>query len=178
MVIAGEEKILINRRFIGGILLATGIVCAFPATAMNSNNSPLEVAIFPPLQYPATDFSVTGLRLSVVGVNREASGLDLALLGNVTNVMFKGLAISGLFNYNRAGATIIGLQVAGIANINPGHSEVYGLQLAGFNNAGTVHGLQLGLINIAHELHGIQIGLFNVNMNGPFHASPIINAAF
>lgn len=172
------ECTLVSRSFLSGILLVAGLVCSFPAVAANSDVTPLEVALFPPLQLPSTDYSVKGLRLSVVGVNREAFGLDLALLGNVTNVMFKGIAISGLFNYNGAGATVAGLQLAGIANINSGHNSVYGLQLAAFNRAGTVYGLQLGLINIAEELHGIQIGLFNVNKKGPFHASPIINAAF
>jgi hypothetical protein len=153
-------------------------MCSFPAVAADSDNTPLEIAIFPPLQLPGTDFGVKGLRLSVVGLNREARGLDLALLGNITNVNFKGIAISGLFNYNRGASTVVGLQVAGLANLNTGHSVVYGVQVAGFNDAGTVYGLQIGLINIANELHGIQIGLCNVNKNGPFHVSPIINAAF
>lgn len=146
--------------------------------AEQSDNTPIEIALFPPLQLPGTEFGVKGLRLSVVGLNREVRGLDLALMGNVTNVEFKGVAIAGLFNYNRGGSTVIGLQVAGVANINSGHSEVYGVQLAGVNMAGTVYGLQLGLVNIATELHGVQIGLVNVNKSGPFHISPIINAAF
>lgn len=169
---------MLKRSFLTGILLAAGLMCSFPAAAMDSDNTPLEVAIVPPLQIPGTGYGVKGLRFSVVGVNREVRGLDFALLGNITNVMFKGLAISGLFNYNRAGSTVIGLQLAGIANINSGHSEVYGIQLALVNDAGSVYGLQLGLVNIANDLHGIQIGLININHNGPFHTSPIINAAF
>jgi hypothetical protein len=153
-------------------------MCSFPAMAANSDNTPIEVALFPPLQLPSSEFSVKGLRLSVVGVNREMTGIDLALLGNVTNVGFAGLAISGLFNYNNGGSTVVGLQLALGANINSGHNEVYGLQVAGYNRAGSVYGFQIGLINVADDLHGIQIGLFNMNKNGPFHASPIINAAF
>ncbi len=156
----------------------TGLMGSFAAMAADSDNSPLELALFPPLQLPGTEFGVKGLRVSIVGLNREVRGLDLAILGNITNVTFKGTAIAGLFNYNRASSTIIGLQVAGIANINAGQNDVYGVQLAGFNSAGNVHGLQIGLLNICNQLHGIQIGLFNINKNGLFHASPIINAAF
>ena len=167
-----------RRNFFAAILLSTSIIFSVPATAEQSDNTPLEIGLFPPLQLPNTDFGVKGLRLSLVGLNRELRGLDIGLLGNMTNVEFKGVAISGLFNYNRGGSTVIGLQLAGIANINSGHSEVYGVQLAGYNIAGTVYGLQLGLVNIATELHGIQIGLVNINKGGPFHVSPILNASF
>jgi hypothetical protein len=176
-VIEGENT-LFRRNFLTGTLLALGVMCSLTAAASDSDNSPLEVGIFPPLQYPSTSFGVTGLRLSVVGVSREARGLDLALLGHATDLMFKGLAISGLFNYNQNASYIYGLQVAGLANINRGQNAVYGLQLALYNSAGSVYGLQLGLINVAEVLHGVQIGLFNINKAGPFHASPIINAAF
>lgn len=150
----------------------------YAARAADSDVSPLEVGLFPPLQLPNSDYGIRGLRLTVVGLNREDIGLDVGLLGNITTTTFKGAAISGLFNYNRGGSTVIGFQVAVLANLNTGHSEVYGVQIGGYNQAGTVHGLQLGLVNVATELHGIQIGLFNINRNGPFHASPILNAAF
>jgi hypothetical protein len=169
---------LIIRNFLLGIFLVLGLLGGSAARASDSDVSPLEVGLFPPLQLPNSDYGVRGLRFTVVGVNREAIGIDLAVLGNVTNTTFKGTAISGLFNYNRGGSTVIGFQVAALANLNTGHSEVYGIQIGGYNQAGTVHGLQLGLINVATELHGVQIGLFNMNKNGPFHASPIINAAF
>ena len=177
-IIIGEEDTLISRNFVTGILLALGTLSSFQAQAEESDNTPIEIALVPPLQLPGTDYGVKGLRLSVVGLSREVRGLDIALLGNITNIQHKGVAISGLFNYNRGASTVTGLQLAGLANINSGHSEVYGLQIAAFNKAGTVYGLQLGLLNIAEELHGVQIGLFNINKNGPFHGSPIINAAF
>jgi hypothetical protein len=168
---------LIHRNFLAGILLATGILCSFVAAAVE-NTSPIEIALFPPLQFPSRDFSVNGLRLSVFGINRSLSGLDLGILGNVTDQSFKGVAIAGLFNYNRVSAEIIGIQVAGIANINGTASKLYGLQLGLYNRVSVVYGLQIGLINVTHELHGIQIGLINFNEAGPFKASPIINAAF
>lgn len=169
---------MIIRNFLKAILLVTGILFSISAVAVESDNTPLEIALFPPLQLPSTGYGVTGLRLSLVGKNREVRGLDIALLGNMTDVAFRGVAISGLFNYNPGSSTITGLQVAGLANINSGTNSVYGVQLAVFNSAGTVHGLQLGLVNMAKELHGVQIGLVNMNSNGPFHVSPFINAAF
>lgn len=173
-----EEDHLANLNIIKVILLITGIMCSVQGAAEGSDNSPLAIGLFPPLQLPGSNYGVKGLRLSIVGVHREVRGLDLGLLGNVTDVTFTGVAISGLFNYNRGNSTVTGLQVAGLANLNSGPSEVYGVQIAAYNNVGTVHGLQLGLLNIANELHGIQIGLFNINRKGPFHGSPIINAAF
>lgn len=169
---------MILRRILTGILLIAGIVSSSRAMAAGSDVTPIEVGLFPPLQLPGTDYAVKGLRLAGVGVNRTFAGLDLGILGNVTDVEFSGIAISGLFNLNRGTSTVYGLQLAGIANLDLGSSEVYGLQLAGYNYAGKVHGLQIGLINVANELHGVQIGLFNINHNGPFHGSPIINAAF
>jgi hypothetical protein len=173
-----EEKNLIFRNFTKGILVALSIICSNFSAAESSDVSPLAVSLFPPLQLPSSGYSIRGLRLSVVGVHREFRGLDLALLGNVTDVTFTGFAISGLFNYNGGHSTVIGLQLAGLANLNSASSEIYGVQIAAYNNAGTVHGLQLGLLNIANELHGVQIGIFNINKAGPFRGSPIINAAF
>ena len=159
------------------IFLFAGLFGSLQATAV-PNESPIGIGIFPPVQFPGTEFGVTGIRLSVVGVNRAASGIDLAVLGNVTNQQFKGLAIAGLFNYNKIGADIYGLQAALGANINGTGSSLYGFQLGIYNQVTKVYGIQIGLINVATELHGIQIGLLNFNAAGPFKASPIINAAF
>lgn len=161
------------------ILLAAGFMSSFPAAAAGEgNNSPLGIGLFPPLQFPGTDFGITGLRLSAFGLNRAVHGLDFGVIGNVTKQSFKGLAVSGLFNDNRGSSVIVGLQVAALANINSGQSDVYGIQVALFNSADRVWGLQLGLINVATVLRGFQLGLININKMGPFKASPIINAAF
>jgi hypothetical protein len=168
---------LISRNVLAGIFLASSLLSSYSASAVD-NSSPIGIDLFPPVQFPNSDFAVNGLRLSLVGLNREARGLDLAILGNITNQTFKGLAIAGLFNYNRVTADIIGFQIACLANINMTASNLYGIQLGAYNKVGKVHGIQLGLINVTHELHGIQIGLINFNEAGPFKASPIINVAF
>lgn len=167
-----------SRTILKRAILVISLLSSLSSLAADSDYSPLGVGLFPPLQLPNSSYGITGLRLSVVGVHREAQGIDLALLGNVTNRNFRGLAISGLFNYNSGLSTVVGLQAAGLANINLGASKVYGVQFAGYNTAGTVYGLQLGLVNVANDLHGIQIGLFNINKTGFFKGSPIINIGF
>lgn len=159
-------------------LVLVGVVWSLPVLAADSDNSPLAIGLFPPLQLPDSGYGIKGLRLSVVGVHRQSQGIDLSLLGNVTTNKFRGLAISGLFNYNPGLSTVVGLQLAALANINTGPNTVYGVQVAAYNKAGVVYGLQLGLLNIANELNGVQIGLFNINRAGPFKGSPIINASF
>lgn len=166
-----------GRNFLSVIFLIVGTLCSLPVLAV-PNESPIGIGIFPPVQFPGSEFGVTGIRLSVVGVNRAASGIDLALLGNMTNQSFKGLAISGLFNYNKVGADIIGLQFATLANINGTGSSLYGVQIGAYNAVTNAYGIQIGLVNVAERLHGIQIGLLNFNAGGPFKASPIINASF
>lgn len=173
----GRENTVKAKNILSGIILAAGMICSFSSQALESS-SPIGLGLFPPIQFPNSDFGIHGLRVSLVGVNRETKGLDIGLLGNITKQTFKGLAISGLFNYNRVTADIIGLQIAGLANINGTASRLYGVQVGLYNRVGKVYGLQIGLINATHELHGIQIGLINFNQSGPFKASPIINAAF
>lgn len=168
---------MIQRKLFPVIFLIAVIFGSLPAAA-GGNTTPIAIGLFPPLQFPSSDFEVTGLRLGIVGKNRSMSGLDVGLLGNITDQAFTGIAISGLFNYNKTSADIIGLQIAGVANINGIDSALYGVQVGLFNKVNKVYGLQLGLINVAKELHGVQIGLINFNESGPFKASPIINASF
>lgn len=106
----GEET-LITRNLLAGLLLASSLLCTFSAGAVD-NSSPIGIDLVPPVQFPNSEFAIRGLRLSVVGLNREARGIDVALLGNITKQAFKGLAIAGLFNYNATSADIIGFQIA------------------------------------------------------------------
>ena len=168
---------MIYQNFFAVLFLAAGIFGSLPAAAVG-NTTPIAIDLFPPVQFPSSEFEVKGLRLSVVGNNRSVSGLDIGLLGNMTEQSFSGIAISGLFNYNKTAADIIGLQVAGLANLNGIASNLYGVQIGLYNKVSKVYGLQIGLINVAKELHGVQIGLINFNDAGPFKATPFINASF
>jgi hypothetical protein len=145
--------------------------------------SPVSVGIMPPVQFPTDDFAVTGFRLSLLyGHHRNVYGLDVGLLGNITDQSFTGLGVSGLFNNTRGTTNIIGLQFAGLTNINTGKTTVYGIQAAlglnyqtadsdviGFQFAAANHvpftdifGFQAGLYNRAKEVYGVQIGIVNI----------------
>src|ERR1700689_1371185 len=78
--------------------------------------SPVGIDIFPPLQFPPEDFTVTGVRVGLVGEHRNMYGIDLAAIGNITDLSFAGLAVSGIFNNTRGTTDVVGLQLAGITN--------------------------------------------------------------
>lgn len=147
--------------------------------------SPLSVSIVPPLQFPADNFSITGIRTSVLwGQHRDVYGFDIGLLGNITEQRFVGTGVSGLFNWTKGNSTIVGLQASGLFNYNENKTTVTGLQLSAFNwntasssiigvqlglanqSAHTsVYGLQAGIYNKAESVYGFQIGLVNVTNN-------------
>jgi hypothetical protein len=172
------------------ILKALSILCVF-AFAINfapvraqAAVTPLSVGLIPPVQFPSSEYSITGLRFSLLyGEHRDIYGLDFGVLGNITNQSFVGTAVSGLFNITRNTTTIVGLQLAGAANINSNKTNVYGAQItlgvnsnsaadmiAGVQIAGLanlsehtdVYGAQIGLYNRAQSVYGFQIGLVNI----------------
>jgi hypothetical protein len=131
--------------------------------------TPLAVGIIPPIQFPPFDFTVAGVRASVIGSHKAFYGVDIGVLGNITGSEFGGLAVSGVFNLNHGSATIFPFQIAGIANIDTGTTHVLGLQLAAILNyenerrENSVSGLQVALVNLAPytRIYGFQIGIFN-----------------
>ncbi len=145
--------------------------------------TPLSVGIAPPVQFPASDFTITGVRISGLwGHHRDLYGVDLGGLGNVTEQRFVGLGVSGVFNYTKGTTTILGLQLAGLTNINTNKTDVFGMQLALGLNSNTavssvvgiqlaavnlgqftdIYGFQAGIYNTAKDVYGIQFGLVNV----------------
>lgn len=162
--------------------LILAFVIGFTPLASFAAFSPLAVSIVPPAQFPPADFSITGARLSLLwGHHRDVYGIDLGVLGNITDQDFVGIGVSGLFNINSGNNTILGLQAAGVVNYNTQKTRVYGLQLAAGSNYNTaesslygvqfsmlnisshtkVFGAQLGLYNDAKEVYGLQIGVVN-----------------
>jgi len=181
---------------ISSLLLLVVSTCAFSSEVLGyprSLSTPIQIGIYPPVQFPPDNFTVKGLRLSIaMGRSQNMYGIDLALIGNNTEQDFGGLALAGIFNWNEETATIYGAQLAGVTNINRGsaavygiqaslfanlssYTDIYGVQLGIYNRARNVYGLQLGLVNVASSLHGIQIGLANFNDSGPFGVAPLIN---
>ena len=175
------------RKYVSLFIIAISVLSFNSAQAALS---PVSVAIIPPVQFPPSDFSVTGVRASVLwGQHRDLYGLDFGLLGNITEQSFTGIAVSGIFNNTRGVTNILGLQFAGITNINTNKVSVYGLQAAlgaNYNGAAAdvvgvqlalfaniapftdIYGVQIGLYNRAKEVYGFQIGLVNIadNLHG------------
>lgn len=149
--------------------------------------SPLSINIVPPLQFPPSDFSVTGVRASLLwGSHRNVYGFDLGVIGNVTTVAFVGIAVSGGFNMNYGSTTAIGTQAAGLFNYNDNKAYIYGAQLAlglNYNKAQSavsglqlaaianlskftnIYGVQAAVFNQAQDVYGLQIGLVNMCSN-------------
>lgn len=145
--------------------------------------SPVALAIIPPVQFPPADFGVTGFRLSVLyGHHRDMYGVDVGVLGNITDQSFVGIALAGGTNIHYGMTTIVGLEVAGGVNYGKEKTGVYGVQIAGGLNIldaessvngvqaailgniaphTVVRGAQIGLYNRAKSVYGFQIGLVN-----------------
>ena len=168
------------------LTLAAAILSSSEADAAAAV-SPLSVAIVPPIQFPSDEFSITGLRASVLwGRHRDVYGLDFGAIGNITEQTFMGIGFSGLFNMTHGMTTILALQGAGLLNMNTQKTDVYGLQIAGGMNINTaqskvvglqaalianlstnttIYGAQIGLYNRAQDVYGFQIGLVNFAKN-------------
>lgn len=167
------------------ILIAVfSLVVGLPAKAAVS---PLSIGILPPVQFPPGDFDVAGVRASILwGEHRSLYGFDFGLIGNITDVNFAGMAVSGIFNITHSTTNVLGIQAAGFTNVNTAKTTITGIQVAlgvnenvtnttltGFQIAGlanlssftTVRGFQVALFNKAQDVYGFQIGLVNVAQN-------------
>lgn len=165
--------------FVGLALFLLALVPTRAAAAM----SPLAISIVPPVQFPRADFSVTGARVNAIyGKHRDVYGLDLGVIGNITEQRFVGIGVAGLFNMTHGNTTAVFAQLAGIANINTQMTRVYGVQAALMSNWNeaesaviglqlsaanvspntNIYGFQAGLYNKARAVYGFQIGLINV----------------
>lgn len=161
------------------LLIVVSLVGSLPAYSFNS---PVAFGIAPPVQFPQSEFSVTGLRVSGLwGRHRDMYGIDLGLGGNVTDQRFVGIAVSGLFNITHGNTTALITQAAGLTNVNTTKINVYGVQIAALlnNNVGesyvnglmiaavnkadhtVIRGAQIGLYNKAQSVYGLQVGIVN-----------------
>lgn len=152
----------------GQVRWIVGAALALSATfSAQAGVSPLGLSIAPPVELPPQDFTVTGVRTSLLwGDHRDVYGIDLGVIGNATDTNFVGIAVSGGFNYNKGTATVIGLQAAGITNVNVNHASIVGAQVAlvNVNEAeSTLAGVELGLVNNSAytTIVGVQAGLYN-----------------
>ena len=172
------------QKLIKALIIAVAFVATFlPMKSAQAFVTPLSIGVLPPIQFPPTDFTVAGVRVSALyGMHRDVYGIDIGLLGNITEQSFVGAAVSGIFNETKGMTTVIGTQLAGIANVNIQKAHVIGVQLAGIINSNSaesavvgiqaalianlseytnIYGVQLGLYNRAKDVYGFQLGLVN-----------------
>ena len=169
--------------------------------------TPIQLALFAPLQLAPVDSDVYGLKLSLpYGVNRTLYGLSVGLCSvdqevygldvggwNVVKGNQYGIQIGGLFaSRGNAESISYGLNIAGGVNLAKGTgyglsiaglvnyaAETFtGLQLACWTSAKKITGLQLGIVNYADDLTGVQLGLVNICPKGYLPFMIIINGKF
>jgi len=155
-------------------ILAIGLLLAFSAKDVFSQDKPIQIALVNPIQIFNEGTSITGLRINILyGKNTRVTGLDWGLINQTTSGVSKGVQF-GLIGINEA--DYVGWQDNGL-NITSGSFE--GLQWGIVNSAGTVNGVQIGLVNYAANMNkGLQIGLINIiKHGGQFPFFPIVNWA-
>lgn len=164
-------------------ILLLVLIMALPFTA-HAATTPISVSIVDPVQFPPSNWDVTGLRANLIyGNHRNVYGIDVgvvnrskrfagvsaAALANINDdhMFAGGFQFAGIANVNRKKAMIVGAQVAAVANYNHGESSVIGVQLALANLTShtTINGIQLGLYNSARTVRGLQIGVINRTQN-------------
>ena len=130
--------------------LATEQEEAKPAPEEKPGFTPVQLALWRPVQIFAAKRDVYGLRVDIgLGDNDHVFGLDIGIV-NLSNEA-AGLEI-GAINYADDG--FAGLQVSGLGNWVSGGGKMYGLQLAPLNFAGNAWGFQVGVLNFVWELFG------------------------
>ncbi len=153
------------------IIVLLAVLAAAPADLLvpsaQAAVTPLAISIFPPVQFPPNDFTIAGARVSALwGKHRNIYGVDVGVLGNITEQGFRGIGVSGLFNLTQGSTTIVLLQAAGIANMNHNSTSIVGLQVAPVNSntaETSILGVQAGAANLSHhtKMMGFQVGLYN-----------------
>ena len=152
-------------------------------------DSPVNLALFSPLQITREEDAVSAFRFSLIyGVNTGVTGLDLSLVGvnhgDGLGVSWHGLGlVDGDFTGWQHGlgsittGTFLGLQSGLVNQVGQGSS---GVQLGIVNTAGEFSGFQMGFVNITEVMNsGLQIGLINIIKNkDKMKFFPIVNWRF
>ena len=141
---------------------------------------PLQLALYPTVQLVPYDGDFAGLRLNLIGVNRNVSGVDLGFI-NQTDDTFGGVGL-GIINLNRGNVKGInigfinhvdgdmsgfqGIPILTLFNaVNIVHGQCSGAQGGLFNKTQSLEGVQGGLVNVAYESKSVMLGLYNYTQN-------------
>ncbi len=124
---------------------------------------PVQASLYPTLQLVPYDRDVTGVRLNLIGVNRNMTGVDVGVI-NQSDESFRGVGVGVV---NLCQGDVGGLSIGFINHVNGDMVGFQGIPVLSFWNAlnvvhGKITGIQGGLYNQAHEISGLQGGLFNV----------------
>lgn len=161
------------KRSIQTSLLMFFIICSFNQIAFSQDN-PVQLSLFNPIQIVPDNESVSGIRLNLIYTsNVNITGFDWGLVNRTTG---KQLGVQwGGVNLTDGGFT--GWQ-AGFVNISKGSSV--GLQSSFVNyHQGHFNGLQFSVVNYSATLKGLQLGLINIIGSGGFlPVFPIFNFDF
>lgn len=137
---------------------------------------PIQLALYPTVQLVPYDGDFAGLRLNLIGVNRNVSGVDIGL-SNQTDSKFRGIGV-GLLNLtdgsmngmsiglvNHVNGDMRGFQgipfVSWWNAVNFVEGTSYGMQGGLFNQTDTLRGFQGGLMNVGYKAKGVMAGLYN-----------------
>jgi hypothetical protein len=148
--------------------------------------SPVQVALFAPIQIVPQTKPVKGLRIDFIyGANTTMTGLDLGLVNRNTGTGHSGGFQWGLVNMNHGSftgwqASFVGVTEGKFEGLQSGFvnlaHESEGLQWGGVNSSWSHHGLQLAIVNYARHINGVQVGLVNIiAQGGQFPVFPIVN---
>jgi hypothetical protein len=145
-----------------------------PSQSAQAQDSPVQVALFNPIQLVSAQKSIMGIRWNIIyGKNASVTGLDIGMVNHTTSGTSVGVQF-GLVGYNESNFTG---WMDNSVNITKGKSK--GVQLGFVNYARSMNGVQLGFVNYAGSMEGLQIGLVNViTQGGAFPVFPIVNWSF
>lgn len=171
------------------VTLLAGAILAPEVGAADSSTTPVQLALFSPVQIFSEDRSVAGLRLSVLlGVNQDVAGLDIAAGVTRTEGTFRGVQLAmanqvegdckglqfGLTN--EVDGLLRGIQISALGSNVVGGS---GAQISAlWNWADSLSGVQIGVLNFGGQMKGLQLGLLNFNDNGFLPVFPLFNFGF
>jgi hypothetical protein len=158
-----------------GLLLVLAVIAVtFMYSPVQAEDRPIQLSLVSPIQIFPEDYSITGVRLSLIyGRNTSVTGLDWGLVNHTTAGTTTGIQF-GLVGL--ADADFVGWQDNGV-NVVKGNFK--GLQWGAVNYANYANGIQIALVNYSVSMNGLQLGLVNIiKQGGMFPVFPIVNWSF
>ncbi len=155
-------------------VVALSMLVVAAAGELRAEDRPVQLALFDPIQIFPANYSISGVRLSLLyGRNVSVTGIDIGLVNSTTGGTSKGLQY-GIVGINEG--SFVGWQADWVSLTT---SNFEGLQTGLYTQSGHVSGVQIGLINNTGTMNGIQLGVINIIKSGGFMpVFPIVNWSF